>query len=178
MLSTDRELLAQGTGSGTGSGSVASTVDESAQPWNATDYLPKLMVGDPAPSLEIDHWIKGQRVESFQAGNIYVIDFWATWCGFCIVEFPELAAMQREFKEDGVVVFAVTHKESRGNTLESVTSIVKDPKKQDAIHRWVFPDAPKLPPMGQIQWCQWTSDQTDRRSKWLDRQFRYREIDS
>lgn len=38
-----------------------------------------LHLGDPAPSLSVSDWIKGEKIERFEPGKIYVIDFWATW---------------------------------------------------------------------------------------------------
>ena len=40
---------------------------------------PALRVGDPAPSLQVAEWIKGQPVSAFEAGKVYLVEFWATW---------------------------------------------------------------------------------------------------
>jgi hypothetical protein len=39
-----------------------------------------LMVGDPAPALEVSRFIKGEPFTDSQNGRVYVIEFWATWC--------------------------------------------------------------------------------------------------
>jgi len=40
---------------------------------------PALGVGDPAPALTVAEWVKGPQVSSFTAGQVYLVEFWATW---------------------------------------------------------------------------------------------------
>src|SRR5262245_39165459 len=58
----------------------------------------KLKVGDPAPPLKATKWLQGEEVKEFAAGKVYVIEFWATWCGPCIVMMPHMGEMQAEYK--------------------------------------------------------------------------------
>lgn len=56
-----------------------------------------LMVGDPAPALEVRSWVQGEPIESFEAGQIYVVEFWATWCGPCRRIIPHMSELQKEY---------------------------------------------------------------------------------
>ncbi len=56
-----------------------------------------LGVGDPAPELKPEHWIKGDPVGGFETGKTYVVEFWATWCGPCIAAMPHLTEMQKKY---------------------------------------------------------------------------------
>jgi len=58
-----------------------------------------LGIGDPAPKLEVKEFVKGEPVKSFEKGKIYVVEFWATWCGPCRVSIPHLSELQKKHKD-------------------------------------------------------------------------------
>lgn len=41
-------------------------------------------------------------------GKVIVLNLWATWCGGCVVEMPDLNRLQEEFKEQGLVVITLS----------------------------------------------------------------------
>jgi thiol-disulfide isomerase/thioredoxin len=60
------------------------------------------------PALNLKDFA-GKAVPSDQfKGNVLVLDFWATWCGPCIAEIPELNRLQEKYAEKGVKVIGVT----------------------------------------------------------------------
>ncbi len=73
-----------------------------------------LHVGDSAPRLTIASWVKGQAVDGFEAGKVYVVEFWATWCPPCRKSIPHLTALQQRHKDAGLVVIGVSSTEQRG----------------------------------------------------------------
>jgi thiol-disulfide isomerase/thioredoxin len=90
---------------------------------SAADLAP----GMKAPALTISTWIKGQEVKSFEPGHIYVVEFWATWCGPCIEGMPHLSELQAKYK-DKVTVIGVNAFERGGGegVLANVKKFVKD----------------------------------------------------
>ncbi len=58
-----------------------------------------LSIGDPAPSIKVRKWIKGTPVTAFEKGRVYVVEFWATWCGPCIRGMPHLSELARKYKD-------------------------------------------------------------------------------
>ncbi len=67
----------------------------------------KLMIGDKAPELAIDTWVKGEPVTGFEKGKVYIVEFWATWCGPCIASMPHVTELQKEYKGKGLTVIGV-----------------------------------------------------------------------
>ena len=72
-----------------------------------------LQVGDPAPELAIAHWVKGDpiKISDGRNENIFVVEFWATWCPPCRTSIPHLTEVQNRFRNDGVVVVGVSKEE-------------------------------------------------------------------
>lgn len=84
-----------------------------------------LGIGDPAPALAIAKWAKGDAVEGFEDGHVYVVEFWATWCGPCRVGMPHLAELQEEYK-DAVTIIGVTRENE--SKVDSFFESEQDPE--------------------------------------------------
>jgi len=63
----------------------------------AQDEKVTLKVGDKAPPLAVAKWLKGTPTKTFKPGQVYVVEFWATWCGPCKVSIPHLTELQKKY---------------------------------------------------------------------------------
>ena len=77
---------------------------QTAQP---APEIKKIGIGDKAPDLKISKWVKGEPVTEFRRDQVYVVEFWATWCGPCIAGMPHVSEVQKEYAEKNVRVIGV-----------------------------------------------------------------------
>lgn len=84
---------------------------------------PDLFIGDDAPSLDLAHFVKGDSVDGFEDGTVYVVEFWATWCGPCIAAFPHISELQKHYGDKvqviGVNIWDRQQDRSTGEFTES-----------------------------------------------------------
>lgn len=67
-----------------------------------------LKVGSLAPRLKVEKWVKGEAIEKFDSNNVYVVEFWATWCPPCKKSIPHLSEMAQKFKDKNVKFIGVS----------------------------------------------------------------------
>jgi thiol-disulfide isomerase/thioredoxin len=91
----------------------------------AADAKPKeLLVGDAAPPLAVKEFVKGEPVKELTKGKVYVVEFWATWCGPCIKAIPHVTELQAKHKD--VVFIGVDVMESADDEVRAFVKKMGD----------------------------------------------------
>lgn len=81
-------------------------------------------LGDPAAGIKAKEWVKGKEVDVTKADGeqVYVVEFWATWCGPCRDSIPHLSELQTRYK-DKVTFIGVSTDDER--TIDAVKPFVE-----------------------------------------------------
>ncbi len=85
----------------------------------------KAEVGAAAPDFSLKD-LQGRDVSlsSFR-GHVVLLDFWATWCPPCMASVPELIALEKKYKDEGLVVLAVSLDEG-GDVTSKLSAFSRD----------------------------------------------------
>jgi thiol-disulfide isomerase/thioredoxin len=62
----------------------------------------------------VGQWVKGDPVQDLQRGKVYVVEFWATWCGPCRRSIPHLTQVQNRHRAEGLTIIGVSIDQNTG----------------------------------------------------------------
>jgi peroxiredoxin len=68
-------------------------------------------------------------------GKVLVLNFWATWCGPCVAEFPELVALDAKYRDKGMKLVGITADEAEDVRPKVIPFIKKHQVKFDIIRQ-------------------------------------------
>ena len=138
----------------------------------------ELTIGSTAPAIDVEHWVqdgegKYKPVTEFEKEKVYVVEFWATWCGPCIMSMPHIAQIQADYADKDVQVISVSDEDldmvkeflerdnGEGETFADVTKgycLTTDPDKSvygdymEAAGQNGIPTAFIVGKTGEIEW--------------------------
>ncbi len=119
--------------------------------WSVTDSVRPLNIGDTIPEslwhmpLQVVNHPEGKDTITLNdyRGKLIILDFWATWCTACIVNFPKMETLQKQFAKE-LHIWAVTY-EPKAKIRSFFSSRVQSPEYQipsivnDNILKKAFP---------------------------------------
>ena len=93
------------------------------------------------------HTLDGESLKlSDYADNVVVLNLWATWCGPCRQEMPELVKMSNEYKARGLVVLGLA---TSYNEHDDQTHVKEYIKSQNVPYKVIWDDGTLAMPLVQ-----------------------------
>ena len=97
---------------------------------------PNIVAPPPGP-VALPEDIRETKVKTIDGGTLKLADYknkvvvlnlWATWCGPCRLEMPDLVKLNHEYKSRGLVVLGIATTYNESNDPERVKNFIKTQK--------------------------------------------------
>jgi len=132
-----------------------------AAPAAPEDTGPKTEVGDVMPAYSATQ-LDGQPFNlAAQKGSVVLLNVWATWCGPCRFETPELEALHQKYGARGLKVIGVSVDDTgvpgvkqfvSENKISYPIAIDADGRVANMLHTTVLPTSVLIGRDGKILW--------------------------
>src|SRR5207249_3190599 len=118
-----------------------------------TSNNPPTNTAPPAAFVSLSQQVRDTKVETLEgeslklsdyANKVIIVNIWATWCGPCRLEMPELVKMNNEFKSRGLVVLGLATKYNESNDPEHVKEFVRS---QQVTYKIIWDDGTLAAPL-------------------------------
>ena len=80
-----------------------------------------LNVGDSAPLIQVEKWVKGPQVSKYEEGHVYIMEFGFISCAPCRAAIPHLTEIANHYRDKVTVISIFT----AGDKVEAVENLLK-----------------------------------------------------
>lgn len=82
----------------------------------------KTAIGSIAPEISLPDTNMNTITLSSLRGKIVLIDFWASWCGPCRKESPNMVKLYETYKDKGFEIYGVSMDQTKNNWISAIIS--------------------------------------------------------
>ena len=104
----------------------------------------------PMPSFKLVDTNGKSMTNASLKGKVYLVDFWATWCGPCKAAMPTMQKLHNKYKSKGFMVIGANILE-RGGDKAAIAGKFKSAAKLNYVFAKNTPEAEKLADKLKIQ---------------------------
>jgi thiol-disulfide isomerase/thioredoxin len=88
-------------------------LDGNSRPANTTEQTTEKISGTKIPDFEFTDINGKHHTMADFTGKIILLNFWATWCAPCVIEFPKLMTLAT--KHNDIIIIALSSDSNDGN---------------------------------------------------------------
>lgn len=96
-----------------------------------------IQVGQPAPDIRLPDPQGKEYALSDLQGQVVLLDFWASWCGPCRRENPNVVKVYDKYKDQGFTIFSVSLDGPDSRRLNGLSAEQVKAMKENGKQRWV-----------------------------------------
>jgi len=92
---------------------------------NESNHTQYIQTGNTVPSFDL-HPFQGKKVRYSDLNNkVVLMNFWASWCGSCIIEMPSIIALRKKYLSKDFDVLFINLDEKPQSVIPSITKKMK-----------------------------------------------------
>jgi peroxiredoxin len=80
----------------------------------------RVALGYPAPEITMQDTTGNMFSLSYLRGKIVLIDFWASWCGYCRMESPNMVKLYQQYKQYGFDILGVSLDQNKTSWISAI----------------------------------------------------------
>lgn len=93
-------------------------------------------IGEMAPDIDLPQPDGTTLKLSSLRGKVVLIDFWASWCGPCRAEFPNVKKVYEEYKSKGFEIYGVSLDKNKADWENAITNLGLNWKHVSDLKYW------------------------------------------